>query len=121
MERSKEIFGNKMSDSVYRKAVKSKKRYYKKFGDDHDTDYPVKITKNAYIGDALGVNNILVGDLKQNAHYEEERDKEFLSFDQENGIIVGNIRMGFGHYRISIPWVPACRKILFLTSWYGNR
>ena len=75
MERSKEIFGNKMSDSVYRKAVKSKKRYYKKFGDDHDTDYPVRITKNAYIGDSLGVNNILVGDLKQNAHYEEERDK----------------------------------------------
>ena len=91
-----------MSDSVYRKAVKSKKRYYKKFGDDHDTDYPVRITKNAYIGDSLGVNNILVGDLKQNAHYEEERDKEFLSFDQENGIIVGNIRMGFGHYRISM-------------------
>ena len=117
MERSKEIFGNKMSDSVYRKAVKSKKRYYKKFGDDHDTDYPVRITKNAYIGDSLGVNNILVGDLKQNAHYEEERDKEFLSFDQEDGIIIGNIRMGFGHYRISMAMASAAHAMGLTPYW----
>ena len=33
-EKSKVIFGNPMPDKVYRKAVKSKKKYAKKFGDD---------------------------------------------------------------------------------------
>ena len=33
-DRSSVIFGNKMPDKVYKKAVKSKKKYRKKFGDD---------------------------------------------------------------------------------------
>lgn len=33
-DRSSVIFGNKMPDKVYKKAVKSKKKYMKKFGDD---------------------------------------------------------------------------------------
>lgn len=39
-EKSKVIFGNPMPDKVYRKAVKSKKKYAKKFGDDAGADYP---------------------------------------------------------------------------------
>ena len=33
-ERSKSIFGNAMSEKTYRKAVRSKQKYAKKFGDD---------------------------------------------------------------------------------------
>ncbi len=117
MERSKEIFGNKMSDAAYRKAVRSKKKFYHKFGDDHEADYPVKIVKNAYIGDSLGVNNILVGDLKQNAHYDAARGTEFLPFDREKGIIVGNIRMGFGHYRISMAMASAAHALGYTPYW----
>lgn len=117
MDHSKEIFGNKMSDSVYRKAVKSRNRYYKKFGDDHEVDYPVYIVKNAYIGDSLGVNNILIGDLKSNAHYDEPRDRDFLPFDSERGIIVGNIRMGFGHYRISMAMASAAHALGYTPYW----
>lgn len=117
MEHAKEIFGNKMSDSAYRKAVRSKKKFYHKFGDDHAADYPVTITKNAYIGDSLGVNNILIGDLKQNAHYDANRDKEFLTFDKEKGIIVGNIRMGFGHYRISMAMASAAHALGYTPYW----
>ena len=59
-ERSKNIFGNPMTDSVYRKAVRSREKYKRKFGDDTDADYPVTITKNPYIGDLLGVMNLNV-------------------------------------------------------------
>ncbi len=70
MERSKTIFGNEMPSGVYNKAVRSKKKFARKYGFDSNADYPVKIEKNKYIGDSLGVNNVLVGDLSQNAHYE---------------------------------------------------
>ena len=82
-EKSKVIFGNPMPDKVYRKAVKSKKKYAKKFGDDAGADYPAIVKKNEYIGDMLGVHDIRVGETGEN-----------VGFDTEKGIIVGNIRMG---------------------------
>ena len=74
------------------------------------------IQKNAYIGDALGVNNVLIGDLKQNAHF-NEADKDFLEFDRQKGIIVGNIRMGFGHYRISMAMASAAKAMGYIPYW----
>ena len=59
-EKSKVIFGNVMSDKVYNKAVKSKQKYMKKYGDDSNVDYPVYIQKNEHIGDSLGVYDILL-------------------------------------------------------------
>ena len=44
-EKSKVIFGNPMPDKVYRKAVKSKKKYAKKFGDDAGADFPAIVKK----------------------------------------------------------------------------
>lgn len=116
-DKSKVIFGNEISDSAYRKAVKSKKKYAKKFGDDSNADYPVRIELNPYIGESLGVQNVLVGDLSKNAHYDESRHAEELSFDTEKGIIVGNIRMGFGHYRISMALASAAHAMGYTPYW----
>ena len=116
-DKSKVIFGNEISTKAYSKSVKSKKKYMKKFGDDTNADYPVRVEKNPYIGDSLGVNNILVGDLKQNAHYDESRHAEALEFDTEKGIIVGNIRMGFGHYRISMAMASAAKSMGYTPYW----
>ena len=117
IDRSKEIFGNKISDRDYKKAVKSKAKYAKKFGDDSAADYPVKIEKNKYIGDSLGVNNVLVGDLSKNAHYVAEDNMPALDWDEKNGIIVGNIRMGFGHYRISMAIASAAHSMGYTPYW----
>ena len=116
-DKSKVIFGNEISSKDYRKAVKSKKKYIRKFGDDSAKDYPVKIEKNKYIGDSLGVNNVLVGDLKQNAHYVEENALPALEWDTEKGVIVGNIRMGFGHYRISMAIASAAHHMGYVPYW----
>ena len=110
-DRSKVIFGNEISDADYVKAIRSKKKYIRKYGNDSDRDYPVTIYKNRYIGDNLGVNNIMVGSLETNAHYDPALDTEPLEFDTEKGLIVGNIRMGFGHYRISMA-IASCAKAL---------
>jgi len=117
MERSKVIFGNEMPEKVYKKACKSKAKYAKKYGDDTNVDYPVKIEKNKYIGDSLNVENILVGDLKTNAHYDENDNLPGLEFDTEKGIIVGNIRMGFGHYRISMAIASAAKSMGYKPYW----
>ncbi len=87
MDRSKTIFGNEMPSGVYNKAVRSKKKYIRKYGDDSGADYPVKIEKNKYIGDSLGVKNVLVGDLSSNAHYDPEANLPALDWDREKGII----------------------------------
>lgn len=116
-EKSKVIFGNEMSGKTYKKAMKSKKKYSRKFGDDSNKNYPVCIQKNPYIGDSLGVQNVLVGDLNSNAHYDSNQSSNETTFDTEKGIIVGNIRMGFGHYRISMAMASAAKSMGYTPYW----
>ena len=118
-DKSKVIFGNEISDKDYKKALKSKKKYAKKFGDDSNVDYPVHIQKNPYIGDSLAVDNILVGNPTDNIHYTEGLDVAdgAEAFDTEKGIIVGNIRMGFGHYRISMAMASAAKALGYKPYW----
>lgn len=121
MERSKTIFGNEISAKDYRKAEKSKQKYIKKFGDDSARDYPVHLEENPYIGKSLGVQNVLVGDLKQNAHFDIEKHPDGTlpeaAWDEDKGIIVGNIRMGFGHYRISMAIASAAHSMGYTPYW----
>ncbi len=105
-DKSKVIFGNEIPEKVYKKAVKSKKKYMKKFGDDSNVNYPVIVRKNPVIGDSLGVQDIR---LEDGASPEE--------FDREKGIIVGNIRMGFGHYRISMAMASAAKALGYTPYW----
>lgn len=105
-DKSKVIFGNVLSDKVYKKAVKSKKKFAKKFGDDTSVNYPVIVRKNSVIGDSLGVNDIRIED-----------GASPLEFDTEKGIIVGNIRMGFGHYRISMAMASAAKALGYTPYW----
>ena len=105
-DKSKVIFGNDIPEKVYKKAVKSKKKYMKKFGDDSNVNYPVIVRKNPVIGDSLGVQDIR---LEDGVSPEE--------FDREKGIIVGNIRMGFGHYRISMAMASAAKALGYTPYW----
>ena len=108
MDKSKVIFNNVQPGSVYRKAVNSKKKYQKKFGDDSSKNYSARVVDNEYIGDILGVKNIVVGDSQEG----------FCSgFDPDKGIIVGNIRMGFGHYRISMAIASAANSMGYVPYW----
>lgn len=106
-ERSREIFGNQMPESVCRKAQKSKRKYQKKFGEDSKVNYPVYVYRNQHIGDILGVQDIRL----------EQKKEEGEEFDREKGIIVGNIRMGFGHYRISMAIASAAHARGYTPYW----
>ena len=105
-DRSKIIFGNEISKRVYKKALKSKTKNIKKFGDDTAADYKICLKKNPVIGDSLFVSDVLLNDEKS-----EEK------FDIEKGVIVGNIRMGFGHYRISMAMASAAKALGYKPYW----
>ena len=105
-DKSKVIFGNVIPEKAYKKACKTKAKNLKKYGDDSNVDYPIVISKNEVIGDSLGVYDVL---LKEGTSSEQ--------FDTEKGIIVGNIRMGFGHYRISMAMASAAKSMGYTPYW----
>lgn len=105
-DRSKEIFGNQISKGTADKAERSKQKFIKKYGDDTGADYPAKLVPNRCLADPLGVYDIRIA--------EGEGD---IPFDTEKGIIVGNIRMGFGHYRISIAMASAAHHLGYTPYW----
>ena len=108
MSKSQSVYGNEQKASTVRKAEKSKKKYIKKFGDDSNANYSAEVVENKYIGDTLGVKNIAIGKAEPGTS---------KGFDTENGIIVGNIRMGFGHYRISMAMASAANSLGLTPYW----
>ncbi len=108
MNRSEVIFGNRQPASVVSKAKKSKAKYQKKFGDDSNANYSATVVPNDFIGDSLGVSNVAIG---------ADEPGKCEGFDSEKGIIVGNIRMGFGHYRISMAIASAANSMGYKPYW----
>lgn len=97
LDKTRMIFGNKMSKKTIKSAEKSKAKYIKKYGDDSNADYHLALEPIQTL-DFLGAKNIVF------------TDKKTATLPRKS-LIVGNIRMGFGHYRISIA-MASCAKAL---------
>lgn len=102
-DKSSVIFGNKMPKKVVKSATKSKNSYLKAYGDDSNKDYHLAF-KDIKTLDFIGASNIVF------------TDKESEPFD-DKALIVGNIRMGFGHYRISIAMASCARALGYHPYW----
>ena len=99
MDKSSVIFGNPIPAKAVRKAEKGKAKYVKKHGDDSKKEYHLGLEPIPTLAH-LGVENLVLSDKP-------------LSLPK-NPLVVGNIRMGFGHYRISIA-IASCAKALGYT------
>ena len=86
-DKSSVIFGNAMPKKIVKKANKTKAKNLKKYGDDTNKEYCLGYKEIPTLK-SMGVQNIVL-------------DEKHASF-KGKPLIVGNIRMGFGHYRISI-------------------
>ena len=102
MDKSSVIFGNEMSAKVIKGANKSKQKYIKKYGDDLNADYKISF-KDIDTLDFIDASNIVFGEENQ-------------SFS-DNALIVGNIRMGVGHYRISIAMASCAKALGYKPYW----
>lgn len=104
-DRSQLIFGNEMPASVVKKAIQGKKAHVKKHGDDSHKSYEISSVKNETLGSTLGIKNIVHG-------------TEGSKIDEKKGIILGNIRMGFGHYRIAMAIASAAHAKGLTPYWF---
>jgi len=104
-DRSSTIFGNSISTSAYKKALKQKTKFEKKFNHDPDASYPLKAEKNQVIGPPLGVENIFISETGKN-------------IKADNTVALGTIRMGFGHYRIAMAAASAAHSMGITPYWF---
>ena len=102
IDKTSVIFGNQIDKKTIKSAEKSKQKYIKKFGDDSEKDYKIGFAEIPTL-DYIKTKNIV---------FKDENEK----FDHK-AIIVGNIRMGFGHYRISIAMASAARALGYTPYW----
>ena len=105
MNCSKFVFENAISHKAYRKAVKAKAKFVKKFGDDTDKVYHLAVQEAPVIGKAFGVKNLVIS------------EKSGCKFNDKS-LIIGNIRMGFGHYRISMAIASAAHSMGYEPYWF---
>lgn len=122
-DRARSAFGNEQDESTYKKAVKGKEKFLKRFGDDTDAVYHLRSESAPIIGDALGVRNLVMGDealdLVADAQAAPLPSPTERTVDGAQGapVIVGNIRMGFGHYRISMAMASAAHAMGYTPYW----
>ncbi len=103
-DRSSVIFGNKIDRKTLKKACAQQKKFLKKFGDDRNTQYHLVAVDNDVLTPAFGAKVLKLS-------------KEPLGELPRKPIIVGNIRMGFGHYRISMAMASAAHALGYTPLW----
>ena len=96
MDRSSVIFGNPIDAKTVKKAEKSKAKFIKKHGDDTQKEYHLGLQPIDEIKE-IRIQNLVLA----------EKPLEL----PENAVVVGNIRMGFGHYRIAMA-IASCAQAL---------
>lgn len=101
-EKYETIFGNEMSKKTVAKAESKKRSFLKKYGDDSGVKYSFEIRENRVLSD------ISTRELREGGGCE---------FGEKN-IIVGNIRMGFGHYRISMAMASCAAALGYEPVWF---
>ena len=104
-DRSKVIFGNEIKASDSKRADRNAERLMKKHGDDREITYHLRAKKNDTVGRYLGIEQLVIAD-------------EPLTLDKENSLVIGNIRMGFGHYRISMAIASAAHSMGITPYWF---
>jgi len=105
MDKTSTIFNNKIPNKTIREANKKQHAYLKEFGDDRNTQYTLTAVKNPILYDDLAIMNLF-------------NNTDGSPIDSKKGIIVGNIRMGFGHYRIAIAVASVVKHYGFIPYWF---
>ena len=106
MDKSSVIFGNVMKESDVKSARSKQQSFINKYGDDRQKVYHLKAEDNSVVGEgSLGVKVLKLSDKP-------------LEIDKDKSIIIGNIRMGFGHYRISMAIASAAHSMGYTPYWF---
>ena len=105
-----EIFGNEIGVFSYHKAQRTQKKFIKKFSDDRNREYHLSLQDNAVLTPPFGCRTIVTEP--------EQTEDLFAEKLPEKPVIIGNIRMGFGHYRISMAMASAAASMGYTPLWF---
>lgn len=100
-DKTSKIFSNEMPKSVIKKADKTKRSFIKKYSDDSSVHYTFARKENDVLA-PIGTTVLTEG--------------EGATFDDKT-VIIGNIRMGFGHYRISMAMASCANTLGYHPVW----
>ena len=103
------IFNNEISAGVYKKALRNKKKFIRKFGDDSNTQYHLDLKDNDVLTPPFDCKTIITNP--------SITDDAFTKQLPSKPVIIGNIRMGFGHYRISMAMASAAKALGYTPLW----
>lgn len=109
VDRSRVIFGNEIAKPVVRTAERKKRAWLKRFGDDANADYPLAATLNPVLGKRFGLRNVISGDPSVEGHE---------PINAERGLVIGCIRMGYGHYRPALAIASAAKARGLIPYWF---
>ncbi len=98
------LYGNKLSPRDARKANKWQEMFIRKFDYDPDEQYQLSLEDNTFLGDELGLKDIV-------------RSSDGQPIDPETGVVISTIRMGYGHYRIAMAGASAAKAMGFTPYW----
>ena len=101
-DKSSVIFGNQIDQKTIKKGIKNKAKFIKEFGDDTNKEYHLGLEPIPTL-DFLGAQNLVLSD----------KPLEL----PKKAVVVGNIRMGFGHYRISIALASCAKSLGYEPIW----
>ncbi len=121
------IFGNVMDAATYRKACDNKNKFVKKFGDDTRSTFHIKAVDAPVIGPRFGTRLVVPADegegefdIYADAASQPVPPKTPRAFEDADGkpVVIGNIRMGYGHYRIAMAMASAAHAMGFTPYWF---
>ena len=102
IDRTGTVFGNPIDGKTIEQAEKSKAKFVRKYGDDSAADYVFSYEPIPTLAH-MGVQKLVLS----------QQSKPL----EGNPLVIGNIRMGFGHYRISIA-MASCAKAMGYTPYW---
>ncbi len=108
-DRAAVIFGNEIDARTYEKACRSKARSARKFGCDGSETCHLQIADLPVVGERFGGKWLRPAAADAGA-------ADFSAI--ENPVVVGNIRMGFGHYRIAMAMASAAAAMGYTPLWF---
>lgn len=107
-DRSTMVFGNEIGTRGREAATRAKRSAVRRFGDDSDASHHLQATGLPVIGDLWGTLNLGPA---------ENGGSPFAFPVESRPVVVGSIRMGFGHYRIAMAMASAARAMGYHPYW----
>ncbi len=99
------LFGMPLSEKTIRKGEGLKRKFAKKFGYTGKDEFPLIARQNSVLGPIINLHDVF-------------SEKDGTPLDPKKGMVIGTIRMGYGHYRIGMAIASAVNHAGYIPYWF---